>query len=138
MENTQITTQENATTAVANLDITNFAELVERSTQLEKAKAILTLTAEYIELEKPGESFRGVYIGEQTMEIADKATGEIKALIAAIKEHDEHCRFKSIESEDLHDAMTFFRSFSAALEEGKSVVRKTIIVLLIGGIVELS
>jgi hypothetical protein len=83
MENTQITTQENATTAVANLDITNFAELVERSTQLEKAKAILTLTAEYIELEKPGESFRGVYIGEQTMEIADKATGEIKALIAA-------------------------------------------------------
>jgi len=65
------------------LDITNFAELVERSTQLEKAKPILTLTAEYIELEKPGESFRGVYIGEQTMEIADKATGEIKALVAA-------------------------------------------------------
>jgi hypothetical protein len=83
MENTQITTQDNATTAVANLDITNFAELVERSTQLEKAKPILTLTAEYIELEKPGESFRGVYIGEQTMEIADKATGEIKALVAA-------------------------------------------------------
>ena len=60
---------------------------------------------------------------------------DIKALIEAMKEHDDHCRFRTIEPEDLHDVMTFVRSFSAALEEGKSVVRKTIIVLLIGGIV---
>ena len=60
---------------------------------------------------------------------------DIKALIEAMKEHDDHCRFRTIEPEDLHDVMNFVRSFSAALEEGKSVVRKTIIVLLIGGIV---
>ena len=60
---------------------------------------------------------------------------DIRALIQAMKEHDDHCRFRHIEPEDLHDVMTFVRSFSAALEEGKSVVRKTLIVLLIGGIV---
>lgn len=69
-------------------------------------------------------------MSERTLSDAD-----IKALISAMKEHDDHCRFKTIEPEDLHDVMVFVRSFSAALDEGKSVVRKTLIVLLIGGIV---
>ena len=60
---------------------------------------------------------------------------DIKALIEAMKDHETHCRFRSIQPDDLHDVMTFVRSFSSALEEGKSVVRKTLIVLLIGGVV---
>jgi hypothetical protein len=60
---------------------------------------------------------------------------DIKAIITAMIEHEEHCRFKSVEPKDLHDVMTFVRAFSVALEEGKSVVRKTLIVLFMGGIV---
>ena len=67
---------------------------------------------------------------ERTLSDAD-----ITAIILAMREHDDHCRFKAVEPEDLHDVMTFVRSFSSALEEGKSVVRKTLIVLLIGGAV---
>jgi len=60
MEN-QIIPTETAAVSVAN-EITNFAELVAKSTQLDKMEQVLTLTAEYIELEKPAESFRGLYI----------------------------------------------------------------------------
>ena len=80
MEN-QITTQENAAVSVAP-EITNFAELVAKSTQLDSLSQVLTLTAEYIELEKPSESFRGIYIGTQTMHITDKVTGEEKQMEA--------------------------------------------------------
>lgn len=51
MEN-QIIPTENAAVAVAN-EITNFAELVGKSTNLDKLDQVLTLTAEYIELENP-------------------------------------------------------------------------------------
>ena len=80
MEN-QITTQENAAVSVAP-EITNFAELVAKSTQLAEMQQIITLTAEYIELEKPSESFRGIYIGTQTMHLTDKVTGEEKSMTA--------------------------------------------------------
>ena len=69
MEN-QIIPTENAAVSVAN-EITNFAELVGKSTNLDKLDQVLTLTAEYIELEKPSESFRGIFIGTQTMHITD-------------------------------------------------------------------
>jgi len=68
---------------VSTTEITNFAEIAELSTNLSKMETTLTLTAEYIELEKPSESFRGVYIGQQVMNITDKATGEEKQLVAA-------------------------------------------------------
>lgn len=77
MEN-QITTQENAAVSVAP-EITNFAELVAKSTNLDKLEQVVTLTAEYIELEKPAESFRGIFIGTQVMNFTDKATGEEKS-----------------------------------------------------------
>lgn len=80
MEN-QITTTENAAVTVAN-EITNFAELVAKSTQLDKLEQVITLTAQYLELEKPAESFRGVYIGTQVMTMADKVTGEEKSMDA--------------------------------------------------------
>lgn len=80
MEN-QITTTENAAVSVAN-EITNFAELVAKSTELDKLEQVITLTAQYLELEKPAESFRGVYIGTQVMTMADKVTGEEKSFDA--------------------------------------------------------
>jgi len=80
MEN-QITNTENAAVSVAN-EITNFAELVAKSTNLDKMEQVLTLTAEYIELEKPSESFRGIFIGTQTMNMTDKTTGEEKSIEA--------------------------------------------------------
>lgn len=80
MEN-QITTTENAAVTVAN-EIANFAELVAKSTQLDKLEQVITLTAQYLELEKPAESFRGVYIGTQVMTMADKVTGEEKSFDA--------------------------------------------------------
>jgi hypothetical protein len=81
MEN-QITNTENAAVSVAN-EITNFAELVAKSTNLDKMEQVLTLTAEYIELEKPSESFRGIFIGTQQTNMTDKATGEEKVVEAA-------------------------------------------------------
>lgn len=80
MEN-QITTQENAAVAVAP-EITNFADLVAKSTMLNDLEQVVTLTAEYIELEKPSESFRGIFIGTQQMHIIDKVTGEEKTMDA--------------------------------------------------------
>lgn len=81
MENQIPTPTENAAVAVAG-QITNFAELVAKSTELAKMEQVLTLTAEYIELEKPAESFRGIYIGTQTMHTTDKVTGEEKSMDA--------------------------------------------------------
>lgn len=60
-----------------------LAEAIEKSTKMEKMRKIMTLSAEYIELEKPSESFRGIYVGMQSMSITDKATGEQKTLTAA-------------------------------------------------------
>lgn len=84
MENQTSTTE----TAIATIDAASIAQetllaAIERSTDLKKLKPAVTLTAQYLELEKPGESFRGVYIGTQPMTVADKGTGEMKTLEAA-------------------------------------------------------
>lgn len=77
---------ETSTTAVelanTNTETTIFgnpeqlAALLEASTTLEDKKPVIQLTAEYIELAKPGEAFRGIFIGFQTINVTDKATGE--------------------------------------------------------------
>ncbi len=61
----------------------DFASLVEASSKLGELKEIITLTAEYLELKKEGDNFIGVFIGEQTMSMTDKATGELKTMPAA-------------------------------------------------------
>lgn len=61
----------------------DFAAMVERSTLLGGLKPVITLTAEYIELEKPSEFFDGIFIGMQNMNLTDKQTGEQKTLEAA-------------------------------------------------------
>jgi hypothetical protein len=56
--------------------------MIEKSAQLDQLKPMITLTADYIELEKPGEHFDGIFIGWQTMDITDQLTGELKKLKA--------------------------------------------------------
>ena len=81
---TEITTQENSNEVAAfSSSLSNFSELLEASANVEKLKPQVTLTAEYIELEKPSESFKGIFIGLQVMGVTDKQTGEIKEIMAA-------------------------------------------------------
>ena len=82
---TQIIKTENVGAIVdaATINVTDFAEAIERSASVDQLKPLMTLTADYIELEKPSESFRGIYVGMQAMQITDKATGELKPLTAA-------------------------------------------------------
>jgi hypothetical protein len=61
----------------------NFAEMVALSSELAKSKPILTLTANYLELEKSGESFRGIFIGWQDVVVTDKSTGHQNTLQGA-------------------------------------------------------
>ena len=65
---------ENSATAVElthNTETTIFGNpeqlsaLLEASTTLDKKEPVIQLTAEYLELAKPGESFRGIFIGFQ-------------------------------------------------------------------------
>ncbi len=60
-----------------------LAQAIVKSTELKKMRKVMNLSAQYIELEKPSESFRGIYVGLQKMSITDKATGEMKSLVAA-------------------------------------------------------
>lgn len=62
---------------------------------------------------------------------------DVRAIIEAIAEHEGRCRFKAINPDDLHDVMVTVRAFSTVMEESKSVIRKTLIVLLVSGIVSL-
>jgi hypothetical protein len=71
------------TNAVAMSNEIDFASMVERSAFLSELKPLITLTAEYMELEKPSEFFDGIFIGFQDMNLTDKQTGELKNLSAA-------------------------------------------------------
>jgi len=68
---------------VTTMDSQDFVSAMEKSSSLKKMEVLMDLTAEYIELEKVAESFRGVFIGFQQMNITDKQTGEQKSLKAA-------------------------------------------------------
>lgn len=78
MDNTQNTTEN---TELAMVSDVNFQTLIAQSEKLEKMKPVINLSAEYIELEKVGESFRGIYIGKQRMQISDQATGEMRDIV---------------------------------------------------------
>lgn len=80
VENTPATTTIVSPVAVPEMDM---AAMVERSATLKGLKPIITLTADYIELEKPSEFFDGIFIGFQDMNLTDKQTGELKTIQAA-------------------------------------------------------
>lgn len=61
----------------------DFAALVEQSSDLNDMEVVLNLTAEYIQLNAPGDSFRGIYYGLTEITVNDMNTGEQKTLPAA-------------------------------------------------------
>lgn len=61
----------------------DFAALVEQSADLNEMEVVLNLTAEYIQLNAPGDSFRGIYYGNTEITVNDMNTGEQKTLPAA-------------------------------------------------------
>ena len=81
--NSDLTTQTETTEIQVSGDFTNFSEMVAKSENLKKMKPVMTLTADYIELEKPDDSFRGIYIGVGEISVTDKATGEQRKLKSA-------------------------------------------------------
>lgn len=58
----------------------DLAQIVAQSSKLDKLKPQLTLTASYLEFEKVGDSFRGIFLGMSTMNVTDKQSGELKEL----------------------------------------------------------
>ena len=47
---------------------------------------------------------------------------------------EQECRFESVNPEDLEEAVKFYRKFNEALDDSKSVVRRTVIALVVGGV----
>jgi hypothetical protein len=84
-ENTQeIAIAANTEIAVAEQQLpTNFADLLEASANVGKLKEVVTLTNAYIELEKPSDSFKGIFVGFIQMSVTDKVTGELRQMDAA-------------------------------------------------------
>lgn len=58
-------------------------EMLEASTNLAKLKVAINLSPEYIELVKPGESFRGIFWGFTEITVNDQVTGEQRTIPAA-------------------------------------------------------
>ena len=67
-ENSSASKEVSTTPTESSFDI---SAMLEASTQLDKAEAVLTLSAEPISLDKVGESFRGIFIGFGTMTVTD-------------------------------------------------------------------
>ena len=74
--NSELNNTENAEIQVS-VDPINFGELVAKSEGLTKLKPLMNLTADYVELEKPEDSFRGIYIGVGEINVTDQSTGEL-------------------------------------------------------------
>jgi len=82
MNNQEIATS-TTEVATAQNEMLNLSEMLEASHKVEKLKPTFTLTSEYIELQKPSESFKGIYAGITEMQVSDKNTGELKTLSCA-------------------------------------------------------
>jgi hypothetical protein len=65
----------------ANLD--NLSSLLEASSNLDELEPVIQLTSEYVELAKPGETFKGIFIGFQGMNVTNKESGEVTERTAA-------------------------------------------------------
>jgi len=58
-------------------------EMLEASSNLSKLKTAINLSPEYIELVKPGESFRGIFWGFTEITVNDQVSGEQRTIPAA-------------------------------------------------------
>lgn len=78
METQIVETQDNGLAQTVDL-----AKMLENSKKMKALKPVIKLTSKYIELEKVGESFRGIFAGFTEISVSDKETGELKNLPAA-------------------------------------------------------
>jgi 3-methyladenine DNA glycosylase Tag len=58
-------------------------EMLEASANLKQLKAAINLSPEYIEMAKPGESFRGIFWGFTEITVNDQVSGEQRTIPAA-------------------------------------------------------
>jgi hypothetical protein len=57
---------------------------------------------------------------------------DIEDLLEAIEKRSGHvCRFKGVSDADFYESVKFFRSWNESLNNGKGIVGKTILVVLI-------
>lgn len=69
----------NQTLAVSPVEeMANLSQMLEASSNLEKATTSFTLSTSYIELSSEGDSFRGIFAGITTIQMTDQSTGEPK------------------------------------------------------------
>ena len=73
--------QKTETTLTIGSEVANLSELIAKSEGLGKLKPVMTLTADYIELEKPDDAFRGIYIGIGEINVTDKSNGILFLLL---------------------------------------------------------
>lgn len=87
MDNNQTTTTENSSPAVVSPAQTITPEVllkaIAESEKVEQLEEVMGLSAQYVELEKPTEFFKGIYLGLQDITVTDRGTGEMKTIPAA-------------------------------------------------------
>ena len=66
-----------------DVNATITPEMLEASANLKQLKAAINLSPEYIELVKPGESFRGIFWGFTEITVNDQVTDEQRQIPAA-------------------------------------------------------
>lgn len=62
---------------------------------------------------------------------------DVTKLVTALRPEIHVCRFGDIDPDDMRHSVEFFKNVNAAMTDTKSIIRKTLIVLFIGGIVSL-
>jgi len=79
MENTNNTTALTAQApgAVAVLNNDALINLMNQSTNVDKLEPVMSLTANYLELAKPGESFKCLFVDFSTINVNGKSTDEL-------------------------------------------------------------
>jgi hypothetical protein len=81
--NSELTNNQETAEIQMSGEISNLAELIAKSESLKVLKPVMTLTAEYLELDKPEEKFRGIFIGIGTISVTDKGSGELRSIECA-------------------------------------------------------
>ena len=66
-----------------DVNATITTEMLEASANLSQLTAAINLSPEYMELTKPGESFRGIFWGFSEIQVNDQVTGEQRTIPAA-------------------------------------------------------
>jgi hypothetical protein len=83
MENFEVTTFEPSQSEVSPFESMEIlTDIIESSAKLKEKKPVLNLTAQYHEFEKPGETFRCVFMGVTKINVTDQQTGEQRSIPA--------------------------------------------------------